>query len=193
MRVKGESEKAGLKLNIKKLRLWHPGPITSWQIGEKVEAMTDFIFLVSKIIGDVDCSHEIKRRLLLGRKTMTNLDSILKSKDITLPTKIHMVKAMIFPLVMYGCESWMMRKAESQLMLLNCGAEKTLESPLDFKKIQPVHPKGNQPWIFFGRTVVETPIPWPPDGKSWLISKDLDVGKEWRQKEVGEAEDEMVI
>ena len=91
------------------------GPITSWEIeGEKVEAMTDFIFLVSKIIGDVDCSHEIKRCLLLGWKTMTNLDSILKSKDITLSTKVHMVKAMIFPLVMYGCESWMMRKAESQ-------------------------------------------------------------------------------
>ena len=89
MRVKEESEKAGLKLNIKKLRLWHPSPITSWQIGEKVEAMTDFIFLVSKITADVDCSHEIKRHLLLGRKTMTNLDSILKSKDITLPTKVH--------------------------------------------------------------------------------------------------------
>ena len=88
-------------------------PIVSWQIdGEKVEAMADFIFLVSKIIGDVDCSHEIKRRLLLGRKTMTNLDSILKSKDITLPTKVHMVKAMIFPLVMYGCESWTIKKAE---------------------------------------------------------------------------------
>ena len=115
MRVKEESEKAGLKLNIKKTKIMASGPITSWQIkGEKVEAVTDFIFLGSKITADGDCSHEIKRRLLLGRKAMTNLDRILKSRDITLPTKVRLVKAMVFPVVMYGCESWTIKKAERQ-------------------------------------------------------------------------------
>ena len=104
MKVKEESEKVGLKLNIQKTKIMAPGPITSWQIdGETVETVADFIFGGSKITADVDCSHEIKRPLLLGRKAMTNLDSILKSKDITLPTKFHIVKAMVFPLVMYGC------------------------------------------------------------------------------------------
>ena len=111
MKVKEESEKVGLKLNIQKTKIMASGPITSWQIdGETVE--TDFGFLGSKITADGDCSHEIKRRFLLGRKVMTNLDSILKSKDITLPTNIHLVKAMVFPVVMYGCESWTMKKAE---------------------------------------------------------------------------------
>ena len=115
MRVKEKSEKAGLKLNIQKTKIMASGPFTSWQIdGEKVETVTDFIFLGSKITADGDCSHEIKRRLLLGRKGMTNLDSILKSKDITLPTKVHIVKAMVFPVVMYGCESWTIKKAEHQ-------------------------------------------------------------------------------
>ena len=115
MRVKEESEKTGLKFNIQKTKIMACGPITSWQIdGEKVEALTDFIFLGSKITGDGDCSHEIKRCLLLGRKAMTNLDSILKSRDITLPTKVCIVKAMIFPVVMYGCESWTIKKAEHQ-------------------------------------------------------------------------------
>ena len=110
MRVKEESRKAGLKLNIKQTKIMASGPITSWQIeGKKVE---DFIFLGSKITADGDCSHEIKRHLPLGRKAMTNLDSILKSRDITLPTKVHIVKAMIFPVVMYGCESWTIKKAE---------------------------------------------------------------------------------
>ena len=110
-----ESEKAGLKLSIQKTKIMASGPITLWQIeGEKVETVTDFIFLGSKITADGDCSHEIKRRLLLGRKAMTNLDSILKSKDITLPTKVHIVKAMVFPVVMYGCESWTVKKAEHQ-------------------------------------------------------------------------------
>ena len=106
MKVKEESEKVGLKLNIQKTKIMASGPITSWQIdGEIVETMADFIFLGSKITADGDCSHEIKRRLLLGRKVMANLDSILKSRDITLPTKVHVVKAMVFPVVMYGCES----------------------------------------------------------------------------------------
>ena len=113
MKVKDESEKVGLKLNIQKTKIMASGPITSWQIeGKTVETVADFIFLGSKITADGDCSHEIKRRLLLGRKVMINLDSILKSRDITLPTKVCLVKAMVFPLVMYGCESWTVKKAE---------------------------------------------------------------------------------
>ena len=111
MKVKEESEKVGLKLNIQKMKIMAFGPITSWQIDG--ETVADFIFGGSKITADGDCSHEIKRRLLLGRKVMTNLDSILKSRDITLPTKDHRVKSMVFPVVMYGCESWTVKKAES--------------------------------------------------------------------------------
>ena len=115
MKVKEESEKVGLKLNIQKTKIMASCPITSWQIdGETVETMSDFIFLGSKITADGDCSHEIKRCLLLGRKVMANLDSILKSRDITLPTKVCLVKAMVFPVVMYGCESWTVKKAECQ-------------------------------------------------------------------------------
>ena len=115
MKVKEESEKVGLKVNIQKTKITASGPITSWQIdGETVETMADFIFWGSKITADGDCSHEMKRRLLLGRKVMTNLDSILKNRDITLPTKVHLVKAMVFPVVMYGCESWTVKKAECQ-------------------------------------------------------------------------------
>ena len=111
--VKEEKEKAGLKLNIQETKLMASGPITSWQIdGETMDTVTDFIFLGSKITADGDCSHEIKRRLLHGRKSMTNLDSMLKIRDITLPTKVHLVKAMVFPVVMYGCESWTIKKAE---------------------------------------------------------------------------------
>jgi len=113
MKVKQESEKAGLKLNIQKTKIMVSSPITSWQInGERMETVTDFIFGGSKITADGDCSHEIKKHLLLGRKAMTNLDSILKSRDITLPTKVHLVKAMVFPVVMYGYESWTIKKAE---------------------------------------------------------------------------------
>ena len=113
MKVKEESEKVGLKLNIQKTNIMASGPITSWEIdGETVETVSDFIFGGSKITADDDCSHEIKRHLLLGGKVMTNLDSIFKSRDITLPTKIHLVKAMFFPVVMYGCESWTIKKAE---------------------------------------------------------------------------------
>ena len=113
MKVKEESEKVGLNLNIQKMKIMASGPITSWEIdGETVETVAEFIFLGSKITADGDCSHEIKRRLLLGRKVMTNLDRILKSRDITLPTKVHLVKAMVFPVVMYGCETWIIKKAE---------------------------------------------------------------------------------
>ena len=113
MNVKKENEKVGLKLNIQKMKIMAAGPITSWEIdGETVETVSDFILGGSKITADGDCSHEIKRRLLLGRKVMTNLDSIFKSRDSTLPTKVHLVKAMVFPVVMYGCESWTVKKAE---------------------------------------------------------------------------------
>ena len=113
MRVKKESKKTGLKLNVQKTKIMASSPITSWQTeGEEVEAGTDFIFLGSKITADGDCSHDIKRCLLLGRKVMTNLDSVLKSRDITLPTKVHLVKALVFSVVMYGCESWGVKKAE---------------------------------------------------------------------------------
>ena len=131
MKVKEESGKAGLKLNFQKTKIMASGPITSWQIdGETMETVTDFIFLGSKITADGDCSYETKRRLLLGRKAMTNLDSILKSRGITLPTKVRLVKAMVFPVVMYGCESWTVKKLSAEeLMLLNCGVgEDSLES-----------------------------------------------------------------
>ena len=115
MKVKEESEKVGLKLNIQRMKIMASGPMTSWEIdGETVETVSDFIFLGSKITADGDCSHEIKRHLLLGRKAMTNLDSILKTRDITLVTKVHLVKAMVFPIVMYWCESWTIKKAECQ-------------------------------------------------------------------------------
>ena len=111
--MKGESEKVGLRLNIQKTKIMASGPITSWEIeGETVETVSDFIFWGSKVTADGDCSHEIKRHLLLGRKVMINLDSIFKSRDITLPTKVHLAKAMIFPVVMYGCESWSIKQAE---------------------------------------------------------------------------------
>ena len=122
MKVKEESEKVGLKLNIQKTKIMASGPITSWQIdGETMETIADFIFLGSKITADGDCSHEIKRRLLLGRKVMTNIDSIFKSRDISLSTKVCLVKAMVFPVVMYGCESWTINLTTEELMLLNCG------------------------------------------------------------------------
>ena len=121
MKVKEEGEKAGLKLNIQKAKIMASSPITSWQIGDTVERVTDFIFLGSKVTEDGDCSHEIKRCLLLGRKPMTNLDSILKSRDITFPTKVHLIKALVFPVVMYGDESWTIKLSTEELMLLNYG------------------------------------------------------------------------
>ena len=120
--MKEESEKVGLKLNIQKTKIMASGPITSWQMdGETVDTVTDFIFLCFKITADGDCSHEIKRCLLLGRKVMTNLDSLLKCRDITLPTKVCLVKTMVFPVVIYGCESWTIKLSTEELMLLNCG------------------------------------------------------------------------
>ena len=143
MKVKEESEKVGLKLNIQKTKIMASGPITSWQIDG--ETVTDFIFLGSKITADGDCSHEIKRHLLLGRKVMTNLDSILKSRDITLSTKVCQVKAMVFLVVTYGCESWTIKKAKRQRIdASELWCWRTRESPLDCKEIQPVHPKENQ-------------------------------------------------
>ena len=146
MKVKVEGEKVGLKLNIQKIKILASSPITSWQIdGETVETVKDFIFSGSKIIADGDCSHEIKRRLLLGRKVMTNLESILESRDIILPTKVCLVKAMVFPVVMYGCESWTIKKAEcGRIDAFELWCWRRLESPLDCKEIQRIHPKGSQ-------------------------------------------------
>ena len=144
IKVKEESEKADLKLSIQKTKIMASSPITSQQIDG--ETVTDFIFFGSKITADGDCSHEIKRHLLLGSKAMTNLDSMLKSRDITLPTKVHILKAMVFPVVMYGCESWTINKAEHRRIdafELQCW--RSLESPLHSNKIKPVNPKGNQP------------------------------------------------
>ena len=140
------------------------GPITSWEIGgETVETVSNLIFFGSKITADCDCSHEIKRRLLLGRKVMTNLDSLFKSRDVTLPTKVRLVKAMVFPVVMYGCESWTVKKAECQRIdafELWCWRR--------LLRVQLVHSEGDQPWDFFGRNdaKAETPILWPPHTKS---------------------------
>ena len=179
------------------MKIMASGPITLWQIdGETMETVTDFIFVGSKITTDGDCSHEIKRRLFLGRKAITDADSILKSGDITLLTEVCLVKAMVFPVVMFGCESWTVK--ESWVPKNRCFwtvvLEKTLENPLDCKEIQPVHPKGNQCWIFIGRTdaEAETPILWPPDVKNWLTGKDPDAGKDWGQEEKGTTKDEMV-
>ena len=163
MKVKEESEKVGLKLNIQKMKIMASGPITSWEIDG--ETVSDFIFGGSKITADGDCNNEIKRRLLLGRKVMTNLDSRLKSRDSTLPTKVCLFKAMVFPVVMYGCENWTVKKAERRRIdALELWCWRRLLSPLDCKEIQPVHSKGDQSWVFFGRTdaKAETPILWPP-------------------------------
>ena len=146
------------------------GPITSWQIdGETVETVLDFICWGSKNTADGDCRHEIKRHLLLGRKVMTNLDSILKSRDITLSTKVCLVKAVVFPVVMYGCESWTVKKAKCRRIdAFELWCWRRLESPLDCKEIQPVHSKGDQSWVFFGRTdaKAESLVLWPPHVKS---------------------------
>ena len=146
MKVKEEHEKAVLKPNIQKTNVMASSPITSWQIdGETMETVRDFIFLDSKITADGDCSHEIKRCLILGRKAMTNLDSALKSRGIILPTKVRIVKAMVFPVVMCGCENWTIKKVEcKELMVLICGVGEDSRESLDYKEIKPVNPKGNQ-------------------------------------------------
>ena len=167
MKGKVESEKVGLKFNIQKTKIMASGPITSWQTDrETVETVRDFILLGSKITADGDCSHGIKKCLLLGRKAVTKRDSILKSRDITLSTKVRLVKAMVFLVVVYGCESWTIKKAEHQRIdTSELWCWRRLESPLDCKEIQPVYHKGNQSGIFIGRTdaKAETPILWPPD------------------------------
>ena len=183
MRVKEESKKAGLKFIIQKTKIVASGPITSRQIdGETMETVTEFIFLGSKITVENDCSHDIKRRLLLGGKAMTNLDSVLKSRDIYLADKGPCSQSFGFSgshvwMWELDCEeSWVPKNWCFWTVVL----EKTLESPLDLKENQPVHPKGNQSWIFIGRTdtEAEAPILWPPDAKSWLIGKDPDAGKD---------------
>ena len=171
MKVKEESEKTGLKLNIGKTKITASGPTTSWQIeGEKVETVTYFLFLGSIITVDCDCSHEIKHTCPLEEKAMTNLDSILKSRDVTLPTKVHPVKAMVSPVVMYGYESWTIKKSlalEDKFFQIVVW-QKTIESHFHNKEIKQVNPKGNQLLISIRRTdaEAETPILWPPDVKS---------------------------
>ena len=193
---KGERGEWKSWLKTQKTKIVASGPIISWQIdGEMMETVRDFISGGSKITADGDCNYKIKRRLHLGRKAMTNLDSVLKSKDITLPAKVHLVKAMVFPAVTYGCEldhkeGWVLKNWCFWTVVL----EKTLKSPLNCKEMKAVNPKGNQSWIFIGRTdtEAETPILWPPDAKNWLIRKDPDGGKDWRQGETGMTKDEMV-
>ena len=171
MKVKEEGEKVGLKLIIQKTKIMASGPITSWQIdGETVATVADFILGGSKITADGDCSREIKRHLLLGKKVMTNLDSILKIRDITLPTTVHLVKAMVFPVVMYGCESWTVKKAECRKMdaLELWSWRRLLRVPWTARRSTQSILKEISPGCFFGRIDVEaaTPILWPPDGKS---------------------------
>ena len=178
------------------MKIMASSPSTSWQTdGETMETVTDFILGGSKITADSDCSHEIKRRLLLERKAMTNLDDVLKSRDITLPTKVWYNQS-------YGFSSshvlmWELDHKEDGVMnwcFWTVVLKKTLESPLDCKEIQPVYPKGNQSLILIGKIDIEaeTLILWPSDAKSWLIWKDPDVGKDWRQEKKGMTEDEMV-
>ena len=162
--------------------------ITSWQVeGKKMEAVADFIFLGSKVTADCDCSHEVKWRLLLGRKAMANLDSVLKSRDITLPTKVHIAKAVVFPVVMCRCESWTINGAECwRIDAFKLWSWKRLfESPLDSKEIKPVSPKGDQPWIYILKTDAEARILWTPDAKSQLIGKEPDAGKDWGRNRRG--------
>ena len=167
-----------------------------------METVSEFISLCSKITEDHDCSHEIKRYLLFGRKAMINLHSILKSRDITLPTKVHIAKAMAFPVVMYGSENWTIKKVDhKQLMHSTCGAGEDSWEFSDSKEIKLVNLKGNQSWIFVGMNGAvgmnefagaEAPVLWPPDAKSWLIGKDPNVGKDLGQVEKGMTEDEMI-
>ena len=199
MKVKQESGKVGLKYNIQKTKIMVSGPITSWQIyGKTMETLTDFVFWGSQITADGNFSHEIKRHFLLGRKAMINLDSILKSRDITLLTEVHLVKVMVFPVVMYGCESWTIKKAEHQrtdAFELWCW-KRLLWVPWTARRSNPSILKETQSWIFTGRTDAEAEalILWPPDAKNWLIGKDPDAGKDWRQEEKRKemTEDELV-
>ena len=196
MRVKEESEKACWKLRIKTTKIIASGPITSWQIeGENMEAVTYFLFLCSKITVDDDCSNEIRSWLFLGRKAVTNLDGVLKSKDITLLTKVLIVQAMVFSVVICRCESWTIKKAGHwRIDVFKLWCWKSLDSALESMEIKLVNLKGNKPWTCFRRTDAEAKdsIFWLPDANSWCIGKGPDVGKDWRQKEKRETEDEMV-
>ena len=186
MKVKEESEEVGLKLNIQKTKIMASGPITSWEIdGETMETVADFIFLCSKINADGDCSHEIERHLLFGRKFMTNLDSILKSRDITLSANVRLVKAMVFPVVIMDVKVGLWRRLSAEeMMLLNCGVGEDSWESLGLQGNPPVHPE-DQLWVFIGRTHVEheTPILWSPHAKGWLIGKDPDAGRDWGLEE----------
>ena len=181
IKVKEESEKAGLKLNFQKMKIMASGLITSWEIDEEtMETVADFIFLGSKITADGDCSHEVKRCLLLGRKAMTNLDSMLKSRDITLPTNVHLVKAMVFPVVMYGCESWTIMKAECQRIdafelwcwrrLLRVPWTTGISNHSILKEIRPEYSLEG--------LMLKLQYFWPPDRKNYVIGKDPDAGKD---------------
>ena len=197
MKMKEKSENASFKLNIQKTKIMASNPITSWQTdGETMETVADFIFLGSKITVDGDCSHEIKRHLFPWRKAMTNLNSILKNRDMTLPTKFCIVKAMVFPVVMYGCESWTIKKSEHwridafelwcwrRLLRVPWTARSSNQSIL--KEISPEY-------SLEGLMLKLTPILWPPDVKIWLSGKDPDAGKDWRQEEKWMTEHEMVV
>ena len=197
MKVKEESEKVGLKFNIQKTKIMASGPITSWQIDGK-QWLTSF-FWAPKSLQMVIAAMKFKK-LLLGRKVMTNLDSILKSRDVTLSTKVHLVKATVFQWSCMDVRVGLWRKLSFWTQLLSFWCfwttvlEKTLESTLDCKETQPVHPKGDQSWVFIGRTdaEAETPLLWPPHTKSWLIWKDPDAGKEWGREKKGTTDDKMV-
>ena len=171
MRVKKQSEKDVLKINIQKTKIMASCPITSRQVKVgKLRTVTDHLFLGSKITTDGNCSHEIKRLMLLGRKIMTNLDGKWKRRVVPLLTKVHIVKSMVFPVVKCRCESWTIRKAKRWIIdAFQLWWWRNLESPLNCKELKPVIPKGNQPWIFLGRTDAEVPILWPRDVKSPLI------------------------
>ena len=194
MKVKEESEKVGLTLNVEKTKIIASSPITSWQIdGETMETMRDFIFWGSKIIADGDCSHQIKRHMLLGRKSYDKPRQRIKKQRHYFVNRCHLIKAMVFPVVMYGCKSWTINKAEYwRIDAFKLWCWRRLESPLNSKEIKPVNHKGNQPWIFIARTDAEAPTLWPPDAKSPLTRKDPDAGKDWGQEEKGMKEDEMV-
>ena len=196
MKVKEESEKVGLKLNSQNTKSIASGPITSWQIdGRRMETVIDFIFLGSKIIAYGDCSHEIKRCLLLGRKAMTNLDSVLKNRDVILPRKVRIVKAMVFSVVMYVCDSWTIKKAECwriDAFELWCW-RRPLRVPWTARRsnqsipeeISPAYSLEDWCWSWNSSS-------WPPDAKKWLVGKDPDAGNNWRQEEKGMTEDEVV-
>ena len=197
MKVKEESEKVGLKLNIQKTKIMASGPITSWQIdGETVETVSNFILGGSKITADGDCSHEIKRHLLLGRKVMINLDGIFKSRDITLPNKVRLVKAMVFPVVMYGCKSWIVKKAECwriEAFELWCW-RRLLRVPWTARRSNQSILKEISPGCSLEGLMLKLKLQyfWPPDVKSWLIGKDSDAGRDFGQEEKGMTEDEVV-